>query len=78
MKITITGEKNGYSSVGMIEVFGQDRSMLPPLISELSKKIIIWNCLNCNAPLEKEDIEKLLKNQIVECRYCGHSISKLL
>jgi len=77
LKITITGEKEGHSCVGMIEVFGQDRSMLPPLISELSKKMIIWNCSNCNAPLDKEDVEKLLKNQVVECKYCGYSISKL-
>ncbi|MFX1451490.1 MAG: hypothetical protein ACFFCM_11645 [Promethearchaeota archaeon] len=78
LKITITGEKNGYSSIGMIEVYGQDRSMLPPLISELSKKIIIWNCPKCNAPLRKEDVEKLLNNQLVECHYCAYMISKLL
>ena len=77
LSITITGEESGYNCVAMIEAFGQERSMLPPLISELSRKIIIWECRNCDAPLEKEDVEKLLRNEVIKCPYCGYSISKL-
>ncbi len=78
LKITITGNTNQNSSIGMIEVFAQDRSMLPSLISELSERIIYWYCKRCKGPLEMEDVEKLLRNELIKCRYCDHVMSKLL
>ncbi len=78
LKITITGKVDSDFCMGLIEVYAQDNAMLPPLISELSKKIIIWSCKECNAPIDKEAVEKLLRNQPIECKYCGFVITKLL
>ncbi|MHA1383722.1 MAG: hypothetical protein ACTSR3_08220 [Candidatus Helarchaeota archaeon] len=77
IKITITGKTGENNSIGMIEGFAQDQAMLPSLISELSEKIIHWNCKKCNGPLDKDDVEKLLQNKVINCKYCGISITKL-
>ncbi|MFX1450612.1 MAG: hypothetical protein ACFFCM_07210 [Promethearchaeota archaeon] len=31
-------------------------------------------CPHCDAPLKKEQIEKLRNNEIIECQYCGSAI----
>lgn len=31
-------------------------------------------CPQCNAPLKKEELEKLRNNEVIECSYCGNAI----
>jgi len=38
------------------------------------KFIIPEECPKCNAPLKKEQLEALRRNEIIECTYCGNAI----
>lgn len=38
------------------------------------KLIVPEECPKCDAPLKKEQIEQLRKNEVVECKYCGSAI----
>ena len=31
-------------------------------------------CPKCNAPLKKEEVEKLRNREVIECKYCGNAI----
>ncbi|MHA1299818.1 MAG: hypothetical protein ACTSO9_10315 [Candidatus Helarchaeota archaeon] len=78
LKIIITGNQQGNNCIGMIEGYAQDRAILPSLISELGQKMKYWNCEKCNGPLSKEDVEQLFQNRVIECRFCGNVISKMI
>jgi DNA-directed RNA polymerase subunit RPC12/RpoP len=35
-----------------------------------------WACTVCAAPLEVDEVEQIKNNKVIECEYCGSSISK--
>lgn len=78
LKITISGIVDQDFCSGLIDCYAENKSMLSSLILELSDRITNWYCLKCKGPLKKENVELILKNQVIECEYCGYVINKLI
>ena len=35
-----------------------------------------WECITCAGPLEPEEVNAIRNNQVIECAYCGCSLSR--
>ncbi|MBN2230541.1 MAG: hypothetical protein JW779_13215 [Candidatus Thorarchaeota archaeon] len=75
VEISIEGNENENHSFVRVASFGTDRAMLPITLEDLKKGIGSWVCLSCGAALTPEQVERIKKNEVVQCRYCGNSLS---
>lgn len=73
--ITVKGPKNGRSSIVKIEPLGEDISMLPTTIEELSEGIDSWSCLYCGSSLQTEEVLKMKAKMPIRCQSYGYSLS---
>jgi len=73
--IIVMGESNGRSCKINIETLGDDLTMLPTTLVELSSSISAWTCLFCFAKLAIESVLKLKARTAIKCEHCGHSLS---
>jgi DNA-directed RNA polymerase subunit RPC12/RpoP len=39
-------------------------------------KVGEWECTNCGAALEPEEISEIRQGRVVKCEYCGRSVSR--
>ncbi len=69
------GEVNGKSTDVCVEMFGDDEAMLPNTIEELSGMMNAWLCLSCGGELNVDHIMQLATGSVIQCPYCGHSLS---
>jgi len=72
--VVITGQQEGSQSQVMIEVKGDDVSMLPTTIQELQEDVKSWTCLRCGSPLSPEMVSLILRGNSVKCEHCGARI----
>ncbi len=73
--VTLIGPAEGHETNVTVEVLGEDVSMIPTTIEELTERIDSWICLRCGAPLPDETVLSIKAAKIVKCEYCGHSLS---
>jgi DNA-directed RNA polymerase subunit RPC12/RpoP len=73
--ITVRGESNGRSCTINIEILGDDLTMLPTTIVELSSSITAWTCLFCYGSLSTESVLKLKARTTIKCEHCTHSLT---
>ncbi len=73
--IIISGNKDGSSSNVRIEALGEDITMLPTTIHELSEGVKAWTCIRCGAPLSPESVNLLRANSQISCHYCATTLS---
>jgi DNA-directed RNA polymerase subunit RPC12/RpoP len=48
----------------------------PDIRYEKDLKVGEWECANCGATLEPDEVREIRNGQVVQCEYCGKSISQ--
>jgi hypothetical protein len=75
VRISVTGDPEGEQSKVIIEGLGDDETMLPTTVHELTEGIEAWICLNCGAPLDPNEVADIKGGRFVTCRYCTHTLT---
>ncbi|MDF1538348.1 MAG: hypothetical protein P1Q69_05550 [Candidatus Thorarchaeota archaeon] len=69
--ISITGYEGETKSTIRIDVLGDDISMLPTTLTELSDAIGSWICISCGSTWAPSDVNIIRIGGTVKCEYCG-------
>lgn len=48
----------------------------PDRRADLGLKVGEWECVNCGAALEPNEITEIKNGQVIQCEYCGKAISR--
>lgn len=72
--LTAIGDLEGTETSVQVEACGEDLSMLPTTIAEISSTFLSWTCPNCGGPLTEEDLTLLKAGVELICRYCREAV----
>ena len=75
IRISVTGDPDGDTSIVLVEGLGDDEAMLPTTVHELAEGIQSWICMNCGAPLNPNEVADIKSGRFVTCRYCTHTLT---
>ena len=76
VQILISGPVGKQGASCTVRVSGEDDAMVVPALEDLRTRLCAWICPECKSTLSVDQVNKLRKESIVECSYCGASIGR--